>query len=261
MSHIKNIWREYIWDEIKETRDKYFVTYYPINLKNDKFAKLELVFTENIKIQDVANIMEKEFDIWISKFSLPLMVTSFDKKGDKISLKGIRTKDNLFGYIEKKSQNTVEFWDIISDDKFPKQQLTDENIKKIYKDLPYKNRVEKEKKRDLYIKEKRNIKRFLDITILLWLTVSFIIAFLGWQNIWIGAIAFIYSVYKMLNRWSKLNGNKSKKHREKQEKKRKMEHYYYHCERNPDLFRRLVADNFEKEEKERIQNEKENIKN
>ena len=133
MSHIKKIWRVYIWDEIKEKRDKYFVIYYPINLKKEKFAKLNLVFTEKVNVKEVVQIMEKELNIWISKFSLPLMVTSFDEKGDKISLKDISPNDYLIGYFEIESKNIVRFWNLISDDKFPKQQLTDENIKKFIK--------------------------------------------------------------------------------------------------------------------------------
>lgn len=40
-----------------------------------------------------------------------------------------------------------------------------------------------------------------------------------------------------------------------------MNHYYYHCERNPKGFRRLRAENFEEDEKERIKQERESIKN
>ena len=74
MSVIKRIWRKYIWDEIKEKRDKYFVTYHPINLKSHKFSRLYITFTETVGVKEIANLMEKEFDIWTSKFPLPLCV-------------------------------------------------------------------------------------------------------------------------------------------------------------------------------------------
>jgi hypothetical protein len=35
--------------------------------------------------------------------------------------------------------------------------------------------------------------------------------------------------------------------KERQEKELKMRHYYYHCDRNPDGFARLKAENFAKD--------------
>lgn len=42
---------------------------------------------------------------------------------------------------------------------------------------------------------------------------------------------------------------------EKGEKQRKMDHYFYHCERNPDGFARLKIENFEKDAGERVRAE------
>jgi len=39
-----------------------------------------------------------------------------------------------------------------------------------------------------------------------------------------------------------------------------MEHYHYHCERNPEGFLRLKLENFEREEREQIQNEAKALK-
>jgi hypothetical protein len=40
-----------------------------------------------------------------------------------------------------------------------------------------------------------------------------------------------------------------------------MKHYFYHCERNPEGFARLKAENFEREAKERIIKEAELLRN
>ncbi len=46
---------------------------------------------------------------------------------------------------------------------------------------------------------------------------------------------------------------------EKAEKERKMNHYYYHCERNPAGFARLLVENVEKDTSERIRKEAEEL--
>ncbi|MCC5960053.1 MAG: hypothetical protein JJU08_12015 [Rhodobacteraceae bacterium] len=45
------------------------------------------------------------------------------------------------------------------------------------------------------------------------------------------------------------------------EKKRKMEHYFYHCERNPAGFWRLKSENFESDKRERVRKEADELSN
>jgi len=44
-------------------------------------------------------------------------------------------------------------------------------------------------------------------------------------------------------------------------KKSKMEHYYYHCERNPAGFLRLKGENFESDSRERVRKEADELAN
>jgi len=53
----------------------------------------------------------------------------------------------------------------------------------------------------------------------------------------------------------------SKSEKEKAEKELKMSHYFYHCERNLEGFARLKIENFEREAKERILKETEDLRN
>jgi len=204
--------------------------------------------------------MEKEFDIWVSKYPLPLIVTAFNENGDKYSLENIKGNDHLVGYVTISPQNIIKFWGMIQDKDIPPEQIKDNYINQVYKELPYQAREEKERQSKSKIRESKNIKRFFDLTLLLWLIVSIMIALLNWRNCWIGAAAFIYSLLQIIKRGLKLKGYKSKKDLEKAEIKRKKEHYYYHCELNPEGFLRLKAENFQAEEKERIKNEQEKIR-
>jgi hypothetical protein len=259
MSTIQNIWREYIYDKIKENRNKYFVEYSPINLKSNYFAELNIVFTTDMGKKQIISIMKNELELWISRFPLPIKVSAFNEKGDLIYLREIKNNNSLFGYLKNGDIN--KSWDSLSKEDIPPEQLKKKYINKIYKDLSYTKRSEKEKKVNEKLKEKRNIKRFLDLSLILWLITSVIIAVLSWLNFSVGAIAFLFSIYQAIRRFLRLKGYKTKKEQIEQEKLRKMKHYYYHCERNPESFRRLKSENFEKEQSENIKKEKENIIN
>lgn len=166
----------------------------------------------------------------------------------------------MIGYLNKESNRVVKIWNI---EALPDGLLYDDNvdIDLVYKGLSYKRRADIEKDNETRIKDKRRIKKFVYITLLLWLIISVIIAFLGWRSFWIGIIAFAYSIVQIIKRFLRLKGYKTQREKDDQENMRKMKHYYYHCERNPESFRRLRAENFEEDEKERIKKEIKSIKN
>lgn len=106
MSNIKKIWREYIWEVIQEDRENYYVEYHPINLKSYYFAHLHLVFINIPKTtEEIVDIMEKELTEWLKRFPLPLMVTSFDRTGDKISINDNKV---LMGYTNNEKGTNVK---------------------------------------------------------------------------------------------------------------------------------------------------------
>lgn len=256
MGSIRNVWRKVIWEDAKEDRGAYYVIYSPINLKNCNLASLYLVYTSPAKDEKIAFEMEKELEIWASKYPLPLKVTALDEKGDQISLDHLKPSDELIGYFD--NNKLIKSWRKLSEETFGR--VTDEQLKQIYKGLPFQTRKEKEEEAENKLKEKRNIKKFLDFTLLTWLFVLILISYLGWQNYWVGALAFFYALYKIIRRGFRLFGHKTKKELENQEIERKKNHYYYHCERNPEGFAKLRAENFDLREKERIQEEKSKIK-
>lgn len=259
VTKIDEIWRENIWEEVKEVRDKYFVIYEPINYQNSNIAHLQLIFTGSITTEEVAVLMENELELWISRFPLPIMVASFDEKGDLISLKKSRPNDILLGYIDPKTKSIISSWDKESKET-QSFDISDETLRQVYKGLLYETRIEKKQKSINRINERRKIKKFVDISMLTWLSVSLLIAYFGWKNYWVGAAAFVYSLYKTIRRGLYLKGYKTKKEIEKIDVERKKSHYYYHCELNPTGFEKLKAENYEKLERKHIKQEKESIK-
>src|SRR5438132_4454206 len=105
--------------------------------------------------------------------------------------------------------------------------------------------------------EANSIRRAAALIILLVILVPLAIqvASLGiaWFGYVISVISILFGIYKVAKAlgWIK----PSEQEKRKAEKQSKMEHYYYHCERNPEAFNRLKIDNFEREAVEQTQAE------
>jgi hypothetical protein len=82
--------------------------------------------------------------------------------------------------------------------------------------------------------------------LIFWVLVPLAILILEFTNPLVGAVAFGLSLLKLGVEAIKFFGNPDKwipGHRQKAERQRRMEHYVYHCERNPEGFARLRAEN------------------
>ncbi|OGC42000.1 hypothetical protein A2Y85_07005 [candidate division WOR-3 bacterium RBG_13_43_14] len=249
----ENLVTNYIWENLKENRGKYFVEYIPLRDKS-LFASLNLVFLSHTKARKVANAMEREFSNWVSRFPVPLMVSSFDEKGNLISLNGVRPINHMVGFIDISTNKPVKYWRLLPDDAFPKEQLKENYIKKIYNGLSFKTKEELHQQNEPHRKQLR-IGLFI---IFVWIViVPAIVAILGWASFWVSSLVLIYSLWKAIEKGLKLKGKwkKSEKERQKEKEELKMRYYYYHCERNPEGFRKLVVENLERDERDRIRKE------
>ena len=74
---------------------------------------------------------------------------------------------------------------------------------------------------------------------------------------WLAFLVFGYSLLRAYIHALKLAGRWPRTETElaSEDEKRKMEHHHYHCQRNPEGFRRLKRENFERELREQIQRE------
>ena len=88
------------------------------------------------------------------------------------------------------------------------------------------------------------------IVLLFWILVPLAILVLEFTNPIVGVAAFVLSLLKLGVEFIKFFGNPDKwipGHKAKAEKERRMAHYFYHCERNPEGFARLRAENFDRD--------------
>lgn len=251
-SLIDNIWRERKYEKVKMDREEYFVTYSPINLKSENHALLTI--TGNINKRKMAIKMEEEVVDCLKVYPVPVVCMAVDDKDGYINFDDVKGASRIVGYMEKGS---IFFeWR----ENFPNIVVTDQELRKIYKGIKFETRNQLKKKADDYVKDMRTIICFLNFTTIAWAFVAIIITVLEWQHLLVGTAAFIYAIYKILRKVIRLKGFKTEKEKEEAEIKRKKDHYYYHCELNPAGFRRLMAENFENEHKERTLQEHQSIR-
>ena len=73
-------------DQIKEDRGSYYVSYQPADARYP-FAIVQLTFPEDgSDAATIARAMEKELEIWLTRYPVPIMISAFDAKDDLISL-------------------------------------------------------------------------------------------------------------------------------------------------------------------------------
>jgi hypothetical protein len=91
------------------------------------------------------------------------------------------------------------------------------------------------------------------LAFLFWVVVPFVIIVLEETNPLVARFALVYALFKLGVEGLKLFGTPKwiPGHKARTERERRMEHYFYHCERNPEGFARLRAENFAREEQER----------
>lgn len=244
------------FEAVKEHRGEYFVEYQPPVADLD-FATINLVFPNTVEPGKVAELMESELRRWLARYPVPLMVTAFDAGENLIRVKDNDEGSHLVGWSVPTTGEVVRSWHIGDLTEFLKTAPPHLDWRRIYTDVPF--RTDSQIKTDAYkhVHEQRRRILVLKIVFALWLAVipagGAIFMYLGPE--WLGLVALIFPLWKAWRTWLKISGKAAPSvvEAEKAEKQRKMEHYYYHCERNPSGFSILKAQNFENDLREKTQ--------
>ncbi len=254
--------REVFRDTLKESRENYYVIYDPAD-SGLFLACLHLTFLQNdISASEIISAMDRECRVWLTKYPVPLMVTSFDATGSVINLQPEKPISSLIGFIDPKSQKLISEWRIIANEELPPEQSQSAYLEKIYKGIPFRYRDDVRRKalEDMRSQGKalRALKFFFFLVVavpVILEIVSLRIELLGHLLAAISIFAGLYKVAKTLE-WIKPTAHE----REKAEVERKMKHYFYHCELNPSAFLKLKCENFENESIKSSHQEAESLK-
>ena len=231
------------YEPIKERREDYFIEYYPPT-SGDKLAKLNIVFVNDINKNEVVIAMEKELNTWLLQYPIPLLVSSFDKKGDLLRLDPIKSVNHLIGFYDHNKKICMQ-WNLLKNEEIPNVATNQEYVNNIYSNLPFKTFAEL----DSETQKRRKQIKFGWFIFFIWLVpIPILIAVLENYNSWVSLIAMIYSIYKAIRKGLELTGKwpKSKRDKEKEKEEQLKNHYYYHCQINPEGFNKLKLENFKK---------------
>ncbi len=247
------------FESLKESRGWYFVEYAP-PIAGNPFALVQLTILSESDATDsgrIATAMEQELCVWLERYGVPLMVSSFDAKGDLISL---NPSSHLMGRKNERGEMD-KIWGLFESKDLP--PLSSDILLSIYDDISYRTSEDIRAAADLSFKRNKQGFQIALALLIFWLVVVPVtIELLGFANPIIGVIVLIYSLWKAFVQLMKLLGEwpEGWKEKEQSERKRIMEHYFWHCERNPEGFQRLKTENFNRETRRQTASEAATLK-
>lgn len=246
------------FEEIKEPRGGYFVEYHP-PIADARFATMNLVFVREADSGAVLKAMLDELSVWLKRFDVPLMISAWDARENQINPNAGETSF-LVGWQPSLGE-VVHSWQYTDLDVFLATQPKQMDWRTIYKNISFKTDAQVKVNAETFINERRRQNRYLKAILFGWLAVipAGIALFQYFGPEWVGLLALIFGLWEAGRAGYRLwrNSKPTASEAAKAEKQRKMDHYFHHCERNPDGFARLKAENFEKEAAERVRKEAE----
>ena len=236
-----NIFRE----KLKEHRGEYFVTYQPADSRQ-KFAVLNLVrLNGDSDCKAIAETMEHELESWLQRFPVVTLVSAFDLNDDLIDVSACRQTSHLMGFISSAGE-MVKQWKIFADAELPEELISADRLAEIYKSIPSRSADDV---RNQARAKAKTLKRAATLISIFIIGIPLAVEILSFGIAWIGYVIVGVSVLVGMYKAAKAFGwiKPSERQKRAAEKRQKMEHYFYHCERNPEGFMRLKIENFERE--------------
>lgn len=241
-------------DEIKEHHGNYYVSYRPADARFP-FAIVQLTFLDQgFDAAIVKSAMGHELKSWLSRFRVPVMVSSFDAKDDLIHISTESDQSHLMGYVDPQTDQIIQQWGLLKNEELPPEQMDAGYLARVYEGVPFRLQ---EAVRQNALRETRMLGRSASIALFLMVGVPVLIEMISLGVTWLGHVLAGISISVGLYKLGKVMGwlKPTQKDKEKAEKDLRMKHYFYHCEQNPEGFNRLKIENFEREAIKRTHDE------
>ena len=233
-------------EQIKEHRGDYYVSYQPADARFP-YAFVQLTFLDNgHDVADVKKAMERELQSWLSRFRVPVTVSSYDAKDDLIHVATEFDQSHLTGYVDPQTDQIIQRWGLFENEELPPEQMGARYLARVYEGVPFRLQ---EAVRQKALRETRMLGRSARIALFLLVGVPVLIEMVSLGVTWLGHVLAGISISVGLYKLGKSMGwvKPSQREKEKAEKDLRMKHYFYHCEQNPEGFNRLKIENFERE--------------
>lgn len=237
------------FESLKEDRGWYYVEYLPA-IADYRFSMLQLSIVDARDTGVVVAAMESEARDWLRRYPVPLMATAFSADGSVLSLTGVRPISHLMAWLESGGGEPVLRWELVENDVLPDIALNRDVRQDIFTGVPSKTGREIQAEVAEWVASRR-IGWWL---VFVWaVVVPLCVAALEWWSDLLGLVVLAFAFVKAAIQALRLTGHlpKSARQRATEAEDLKMRHHHYHCERNPEAFERLKAENFRREEIER----------
>ncbi|PYL74516.1 MAG: hypothetical protein DMF26_10705 [Verrucomicrobia bacterium] len=137
-------------------------------------------------------------------------------------------------------------WKTFADSELPRELISADRLDEIYKSIPSRSADEV---RNQARAKAKTLKRAATLISVFIIGIPLAVEILSFGITWIGyvvaGVSILVGLYKTAKTFSWIKP--SERQKRVAEKRQKMEHYFYHCERNPEGFMRLKVENFERE--------------
>lgn len=233
-------------EKIKEHRGDYYVSYQPADAHFPS-AFVQLTFLDDgHDVADVKKAMERELQNWLSRFNVPVAVSSYDAKDDIIQVAAEFFQSHLVGYVDPQTGQIIQQWGFPETDQLPSEQMEVGHLARVYEGVPFRSQ---EMVRQNSLRKARQLGRSVRMVVLLLVGVPVLIEMASLGVTWLGHVLAATSISVGLYKVGRAMGwlQPTQRDKEKAEKELKMKHYFYHCEQNPEGFNRLKIENFERE--------------
>jgi len=190
--------------------------------------------------------MERELQSWLSRFRVPVMVSSYDAKDDLIQVAPEFSQSHLAGYVDPQTGQIIQQWGFPKADELPSEQMDAAYLVRVYEGVPFRLQ---EVIRQNALRENRMLGRGARIALFLMVGVPVLIEMVSLGVTWLGHVLAGISISVGLYKLGKAVGwlRPTQRDKKKAEKDLRMKHYFYHCEQNPEGFNRLKIENLERE--------------
>lgn len=241
-----------------ESRDWYIVQYSPLNFEG--FSILQLTVTiENAIKNEVIVAMEKEAELWLNLYPVPLLISAFDNAENSYDFGEIKERDILLGFFNASGKICLYWRSLKEDEEGPNKDFGKDYLDNLFSDFPFTTDAE-------YNADKKIRRQQIESGYLLLLFVPFAAALIYESMIYFNRLfsllAFFYIIFKIVQKALKFLGKwpKSEREKEKERVDRLKDHYYYYCDKNPEGFKKLISETLEKEAREKVKEEAESFK-
>ena len=235
------------FESIRESRGSFFVEYQP-PVADAPFATLYIIFPNAVLLDRLTETLDEEVRHWLRRYPVPLMVWALDDKEDTVRLPN-SDGDCLFAWNDPDSGQISQSSKHGDFEDFLRTAPGHPDWPTIYTDVPFRTDYEVKAAAQESLIARKQQNALLRVILTLWLAIIpagyAVFEFLG--PVWLSLLGLAFVLWKALQTalriWSRTKP--SAKEKREAEKQRRMDHYFHHCERNPDGFMRLKLENFE----------------